>query len=217
MLRHTPLAAAIAAIMLVLTGCATTGTDLLPVNAGPGDDDLLPVTAGEGDDDLLPVEVKDPADDLLPIEVPRKGAECVPGQWVLDNASWQALVASQTAGQGATVQTPTGSVAISFAESGSYSVDYQDWEIHLQTDEGSIVMKRAGTDAGRYTVSTSSVVMTETSTGSVAQGTVQTSEGSFALPGVASKTAIAEQFGYTCEGDAMNATVPEGVLILHRE
>jgi hypothetical protein len=205
MLRHTPLAAAITAIMLVLTGCATTGTDLLPVNAGPGDDDLLPVTAGEGDDDLLPVEV------------PRKGAECVPGQWVLDNASWQALVASQTAGQGATVQTPTGSVAISFAESGSYSVDYQDWEIHLQTDEGSIVMKRAGTDAGRYTVSTSSVVMTETSTGSVAQGTVQTSEGSFALPGVASKTAIAEQFGYTCEGDAMNATVPEGVLILHRE
>jgi hypothetical protein len=210
MMRYTILGATALSALILISGCA-----LIPGGVGKGDD-LLPVVPGQTGDDLLPVEVDDPTDDLLPVKVPRKGAECVPGEWVLDNASWQAMIAAQTAGEGATVQTPTGAVVLSFSEDGNYSVEYQKWEIHMVTAEGSIVMKRAGKDAGSYTVSTSSVVMTETSTGSVAQGTVETSSGSFAMPGVASKTGIAEQFSYSCDGDAMTATVPEGVLLLNR-
>jgi hypothetical protein len=216
-MRQTLLPAAALATLLALTGCATTGTDLLPVKAGQGDDELMPVEVTDPADDLLPVEVKDPADDLLPVEVAVSGAECVPGAWLLDNASWRDLIVQQAAGQGVTVQTPTGSVIVTFADGGRYSVDYRAWEIQMQTEDGSIVMKRAGKDAGQYSTTTSKVVMTESSAGSVAQGTVVTSSGTFSLPASSSQTAFVDTFSYTCTNDAMTATVPEGTLRLSRQ
>lgn len=193
-----------AAALLLLAGCSTPG------------DDLLPVRAGDPDDDLLPVEVGDPADDLLPVEVPVEGEECLPGSWLLDNGTWRDLVAHQAASEGATVNTPTGAVLLTLEEGGGYSVAYTAWEIRIESSDGTVVMSRRGTDAGGFDATESRVVLHETSSGSSVDGVVETSSGSFALPTGSSQAEFAEQFGYTCENDALTATVDGGVLLLSR-
>jgi hypothetical protein len=206
-MMRRPVAAA-AVLLLLLSGCATGG-------ASP-DDDLLPVEVGDPDDDLLPVEVDDPDDDLLPVVVGVGGRECLPGAWLLDNASWREVIATQAAAQGSTVETPTGSVVLTFAEGGGYTVDYASWEIRMSTADGTAIMRRAGRDAGSYTASSTDVMLSESESGSVAQGTVETSSGSFPLPPSSTQSAFVETFGYACENDDLTATIPEGRLRLTR-
>lgn len=203
-MMSTRVAALGAAALLLLAGCATPP------------DDLLPVKAGDPADDLLPVEAGDPADDLLPVVVPVKGKECLPGSWLLDNGTWRDLVAHQASSEGATVRTPTGSVLLTLGEGGSYSVAYSAWEIRIETADGTAVMTRKGTDSGSYDATESRVTLHETSSGSSIDGVVETSSGSFPLPTGTSQAEFAEQFGFTCENDALTATVDEGVLLLSR-
>lgn len=211
------------ACLLVLTGCAT-GTDLLPVEPGDG---LLPVIPGNPDTDLLPVEPGDgllpvvpdnPDDDLLPITVPEvSGKECLAGTWLLDNVSWRALMARQVAGQGGTIQTPTGSVRLTLMDSGHYSIDYSAWTIRITSAEGTAVIKRSGLDSGSYAASESEVTLNETVAGSRVVVTQETSSRTIVMPpSSGNQASFAEEFSYGCVGDILSTTVPEGTFTLSR-
>jgi hypothetical protein len=217
MSKRSVLTAALASILL-LSGCAAPGTDLLPVVVDNPDDDLKPVEVGNPDDDLLPVKVGDPADDLLPVESKNKeGKDCLPGTWLLSNASWKALIDANAAGQGVTVKVPTGSVLLTFSDSATYSVEYVGWNIRMEAEDGTIQMRRQGKDAGSYSATTSRVTMTESASGSAVTGSIQTSQGTIPLPaGVASQSSFVQSFSYTCKASALTATVPEGTLALSR-
>lgn len=196
-MRTRNLGAAVA-VSLILAGCATGGT-------GP-------------EDDLLPVEVTDPEDDLLPVESAHvSGTECLPGSWLLDNSTWRDLIVEQAAQEGVTVETPTGTVVLEFDAGDRYSIAYDSWEARMQTDEGAIVMNVDGTDAGQYSVTGSSMVLTQTTTGSVVQGIVETPSGSFQLPADSAEETFIDTFSYTCEDDVMIATTPDASIRLDRQ
>jgi hypothetical protein len=215
--RSTVLTAALASI-LVLSGCAAPGTDLLPVVVDNPDDDLKPVEVGNPDDDLLPVKVGDPADDLLPVESKNKqGKDCLPGTWLLSNASWKALIDANAGAQGVTVEVPTGSVLLTFSDTATYSVEYAGWDIRMKAEDGTIQMHRQGKDSGSYSATASRVTLTESATGSSVTGSIQTSQGTIPLPaGMASQSSFVQSFSYTCKASALTATVPEGTLALSR-
>lgn len=210
--RTSQLAAAVT-VSLIVTGCATGGTGLFPMEAGP-QNDLLPVEVTDPADDLLPVEVTDPADDLLPVHV--TGAACVPGAWRLDNASWRDVVTKEAGNQPGKIMMPTGAMLIEYSTDGRYTLIYAPWDAEIRTDEGSILMHAEGTDKGKYTVTGSKISMQETSHGSSVQGTVKTPAGSFPLPEAAAP-ALDEQVPYSCKDDAMTMTTEGGDLHYTRE
>lgn len=200
-MRTRNLAAAVA-VSLMLAGCATGGT-------GP-------------EDDLLPVEVTDPADDLLPVESAHvSGTECLPGSWLLDNSTWRDLIVEQAAQEGVldgvTVETPTGTMVLEFDAGDRYSITYDSWEARMQTAEGAIVTKANGTDAGQFSVTGSSMVLTPTTTGSVVQAIVETPSGSVPLGAGSAGDTFIDAFSYSCEDDVLMATIPEGSIRLDRQ
>ena len=195
-MRTRNLAAAVA-VSLMLAGCAPGAT-------GP-------------EDDLLPVEVTDPEDDLLPVESAHvSGTECLPGSWLLDNSTWRDIIVEQAAQEGVTVETPTGTVVLEFDAGDGYSITYDSWEARMQTSEGAIVTKADGTDAGQYSVTGSSMVLTPTTAGSVVQAIVETPSGSVPLGAGSAGETFIDAFSYSCEDDVLMATIPEGSIRLDR-
>lgn len=202
----------------LLGGCATGSDGLLPVVAG-GDpaDDLLPVTPG-GDDDLLPVDPRGD-DDLLPVTVePEPNTpECLRGVWLLDNASFRALLQPLAQSSGGTIRSVTGQVVFTFGAGDSFESLYDGWTIITDTPDGSATIERNGVDSGVVQYRSATFTLVEQQSGSSVEGFVTTPNGTFSLPNVGSSAeVITETAGYRCAGDAMTVSLSEGDLSFRR-
>jgi len=191
-LRRSQFVAAVA-MSSVLAGCATGGADLLPTEVNPEDDVRAAKSARVS------------------------GIECVPGRWLIGNPSWRDLIVQQAVEEGVTVQTPTGTALIDFGADGRYSTTYTSWELWMETGDGAIVLHHNGTNEGQYSATASTIVMTESTHGSVSKGIVVTSAGSVPLPESSSQTTLMDQFSYTCEDDVLTAISPEGNIRMDRQ
>lgn len=203
---------------LALSGCAALNDGLLPIVPG-GDpaDDLLPIDPNRGDD-LLPINPGG-EDDLLPVTVdpePNTPA-CLRGVWLLDNASYRALIQPLTQSRGGTIRSVTGQVVLTFGDGDAFESLYDGWKIITDTSEGSATIERNGVDSGIVRYATGSFTFVEQQAGSSTQGFVETPRGNFPLPELGTAAdPIVETAGYQCAGDFLTVTIPEGDLSFRR-
>src|SRR5690606_1970730 len=135
---------------LALTGC---GEDTPPDNAtgtgATGEVVESESDAGEASETDSAKE-DDPEGEPVPeaSEQDLVGATCLPGDWVLDNASMKALF---TAAGGDIVEV-SGEVLTSYRADGTWLTQYTEWTTVAKDAEATTTMVRNGDDHGTYRV-----------------------------------------------------------------
>ncbi|WP_430867908.1 hypothetical protein [Demequina aurantiaca] len=149
-----------------------------------------------------------------PPEVELAGKECLPGNWILDNNEFGALM---SAAAGSTVSELTGNVMVTFREDGTTSTSYDEWTYALVVDGSQLTLSKNGTDHGTYRVAADGTMsMVDTDLSSVSQMELEV-DGSPVINTVQSEPSVFGSAAFTCAGDELTVTADGATTVMHRE
>lgn len=211
-------ALAVASVLLLGTGCApevgvggTAGGSAGGSNSGSTDgstDGNPDGTKGDEDSDSS----KD-GDDKASGNL--TGTECLPGNWIMDNSTFEDLMNSMS--DGASVKT-SGLVILTFHPDGKAQTNYDHWTNTIKLPEATSVVERHGIDKGTYTAAASgAMTMSDSSIGSVTTMTATVLGGKAMTMAVDPEPSVFSQAKYACSGEVLTVTAKDYDLILYRE
>lgn len=155
-----------------------------------------------------------PPTEESPPEMELTGAECLPGNWFLDNAEFGALL---SAAAGSTVSDLTGNVMVTFREDGTTSTAYDEWTYTVVVDGTQLTLIKNGIDHGTYQVAADGTMsMVDTDLSSVSQMKLEV-DGAPVISTVQSEPSVFGSAAFTCVGDELTVTADGATTIMHRE
>lgn len=134
-------------------------------------------------------------------------ASCLVGTWNADNAFFLALLKQF----GDQVQNVGGQVTVSYADDGTFTTTYADWNITAVEEGIEVVVRRNGTDSGVYTADETAMNFSDTQIGSAITMTGPGFE--MAVEPIAAAYTNAP---YTCDATTATITTQDGTLNLAR-
>lgn len=185
--------AGVVAVILVCSGCVAVESEDQIISPN-SESEVTPDTALETESEPTPVE--------------NDSAECLHGTWLANNDFF--LSAIQEFGD--EVQSVTGRVTLRFDEDGTLTTDYQDWQISAQVEGSPVVITRAGTDVGTFSVTETELKLADTSVGSSLTVSAAGTETAFAPTPVDYSNAP-----FMCSPTEAVITTVDGSLELTRE
>lgn len=132
---------------------------------------------------------------------------CLVGVWLADNEYF--LASMQEVGDA--VDSVGGHVNLSFFADGTFTTEYNDWEINSSDEGDAVVIHRSGVDSGVYSVADGRLALEETEVGS--SMTVSMGDMEMAVAPVPASFASA---AFTCAATSASIEAPEGTLKLTR-
>lgn len=145
---------------------------------------------------------------------PLTGAECLPGDWLLDNEKTAAVFQALT---GQLVENIEGNVTLILRADGTTTSDYDRWT-HTVTIENAVSqVERHGIDHGTWSAtSDGNISMNDNEVGSIT--TVRVNAGGQSITQtITPEASIFAQGDFTCSNDELTITVEGQSAILNRE
>lgn len=207
-LKNSLAALVVASVLVVTAGCAQ-----LPWAAGTGaggsEPDSSEAPSDDGGDD-------NPEGDDAEGEETKvlTGADCLPGNWYVDNESFAALMSSAAGGA---VDDITGVVMLTFTADGKTQTLYEDWKHSITVDSATVTIVKNGTDFGTYSVNTDgSIALVDVEIQSDTTSVMKMG-GQTVTSTVTPEPSVFSQASFDCNGDELSVTAEGGTTILHRE
>lgn len=145
---------------------------------------------------------------------PLTGADCLPGDWLLDNEKTAAVFQALSGGL---VDNVEGNVTLILRADGTTTADYDRWT-HTVTIEGAVSqVERHGLDHGTWSAtSDGKISMKDDEVGSITTMRVNAS-GQSITQTITPEASIFAQGDFTCSDDELTITVEGQSAILNRE
>lgn len=140
------------------------------------------------------------------------GADCLVGNWYLDNESFRALMADA----GGDVEV-TGWAIITYNADGTTMTTYDEWTNVVSQDGAVATIVRNGEDRGTYEVTGDAFTMTETDAGSVIEMTMSEGGGPPITVTAERQAAPVSNGTFTCDAETLTVVADGGTSVLHRE
>src|SRR5690554_1509642 len=128
-LRHSLAALVVASALAVTAGCAQLPLGATGGGTGGGSGSGSDGSEGPGDGD----DTGDSDEDGTEADEAKvlTGADCLPGEWLVDNDSFAALMSGAAGGA---VDDITGVVLLTFTADGKTQTSYEDWQHSITVD-----------------------------------------------------------------------------------
>lgn len=135
-------------------------------------------------------------------------ATCIHGAWLANNDFF--LAAIQEFGD--EVQSVTGQVTLQFDDDGTLTTHYHDWQLTAEVEGIPVLITRAGTDVGTFSVTETTLTLADTSVSSTLTVSAAGSDTRFDPVSAAYSDAP-----YSCSPTEATITTPDGSLELSRQ
>ncbi len=191
----------------LLAGCAGAASD------PPSPDSPSPSPAAADDQASPPAATSPGPTESAPAPSPTQvasGPSCLHGTWLADNEYFLATLKDYSAG--ASAESVTGKVYVSFDADGTMKTDYRGWTIDVSYEGNETKIRRDGVNTGTYSTTNDSLDFAEKKVGSTMTLTV-------AGVDMAITPEPATQIGanYTCTATAAAIEANDATLKLTRQ
>src|SRR5690554_6158361 len=207
-LRNSLAALVVASVLVVTAGCAQDQFAAGSASGGGADPDS---SEGAGDGDDADADGEDAEGDEPKLLT---GADCLPGNWFVDNESFGKLISGAAGGA---VDNVTGVVMLTFTADGTTQTLYEGWKHTITVDSAKVTITKDGTDHGTYKVNADgSITLADTRIGSDTKSVMEMA-GKSVKTTVTPEPSVFSQASFDCNGDELSVTAAGGTTILHRE
>jgi hypothetical protein len=206
-LRHTFAALVVASVVAFTAGCALLPESAAGGGAGGGSGSDNSDGPANGDDTDSDEDGGEGAKVLT-------GADCLPGDWSVDNDSFAALMSGASGGA---VDTVTGLVMLTFTTDGKTQTRYENWKHSITVDSATVTIVKNGTDFGTYSVNADGSVALVDAEISSDTTSVMDIGGQKVSHTVTPEPSVFSQASFDCNGDDLSVTAEGATTILHRE
>lgn len=195
-------------------------TTALSISACDDEKDETAPSSVEGDSAPSPPEGSDDSDDDPTAakdgsssEGPT-GAECLTGNWFVDNEEFGELMSTVS---GTAVDDVQGTVMVTFGADGTTTTHYDEWIHSITVDGATVTIERNGSDSGTYEVAQDgTMTLTDTEMSSITESHMEVG-GRNVTSTVPPQPSVFSQATFVCEADELTVTAEGATTTLHRE